>query len=114
MRDATTTVTRNDDEQRYEIHVDGNLAGFTEFEPDADGNLVFPHTMIDPAFKGRGLGTTLVSDALADVAQRGETVVPECSFVVRYLKENDVAGLTVSWPDSDDAQDSPAASEQSA
>ncbi|MBA8814992.1 hypothetical protein FHX48_000044 [Microbacterium halimionae] len=114
MSDAKTTVTRNDEEQRYEIYVDGDLGGFTAFEPDDDGNLIFPHTSIDPAFKGQGLGTTLVSDALADVAQRGETVVPECSFVVRYLKENDVAGLKVIWPDSNDAQDAPTISEQSA
>ncbi len=42
---------------------------------------------------------------LADLAQKGEAVVPRCSFVAGYLKDNDVAGLIVDWPHEDDAQD---------
>ena len=100
MTDTTDelTVTRNDEVGRYEIHVGEVLGGFTEFTTDARGRLVFPHTEIDPAFKGRGLASVLVSRAMEDVAARGETVVPRCPFVVRYLRENDVAGLTVAWP----------------
>ncbi|WP_336632369.1 MULTISPECIES: GNAT family N-acetyltransferase [unclassified Microbacterium] len=94
-------VVRNDEAQRYEITVDGTVAGFTEFEPDAEGRLVFPHTSIDPAFGGRGLGTRLIAEAMADVAARGETVVPVCSFVVKYLKGTDVPGLRVHWRDRD-------------
>ncbi|QKJ18156.1 GNAT family N-acetyltransferase [Microbacterium hominis] len=92
------TVTRNDDAGRYEIHVGDVLGGFTEFHPDDQGRLVLPHTVVDPAFKGRGLGTVLVSEALADVARRGETIVPRCPFVVKYLRENTVEGLQVDWP----------------
>lgn len=95
------TVYRDDPESRYEIRVGDVLAGFTEFVPDEHGRLVFPHTEIDPAFGGRGLGTVLVARALADVAARGETVVPRCPFVVKYLRENDVPGLEVHWPTLD-------------
>lgn len=98
MTDETTTVTRNDDEQRYEIHTGGVLAGFTEFRDGADG-VEFPHTEIDPAFTGRGLATILVAEAMTDAASRGITVVPHCTFVAKYLKENQVDGLEVSWPD---------------
>ena len=90
-------VTRNDARERYEISVDGVVAGFTEFAPDDEGRLVFPHTEIDPAFGGRGLGSVLVGGAMADVAARGETVVPVCPFVVRYLEKQDVPGLDVHW-----------------
>lgn len=99
--DAEITVYRDDPESRYEIRVGDVLAGFTEFVPDERGRLVFPHTEIDPAFGGRGLGTVLVARALADVAARGETVVPRCPFVVKYLRENDVPGLDVQWPTLD-------------
>lgn len=92
------TVTRNDDAGRYEIHVGDVLGGYTQFEPDAAGRLVFPHTEVDPAFKGRGLATELISAAMTDVAARGETVVPLCPFVRRFLRENDVPGLDVHWP----------------
>jgi predicted GNAT family acetyltransferase len=96
--DAATRVVRNDDENRYEIWVGEALGGFTEFEPDSHGRLVFPHTEIDPAFKGQGLGGILVEQALADVASRGETIVPRCPFVVRYLHRHEIEGLTVDWP----------------
>ncbi|HWT33420.1 MAG TPA: GNAT family N-acetyltransferase [Microbacterium sp.] len=83
---------------RYEIRVGGRLAGFTMFHADEQGRLVFPHTVIDPAFGGRGLGRALVARAMADVASRGETVVPLCPFVAKYLHLTEVPGLTVDWP----------------
>jgi predicted GNAT family acetyltransferase len=89
------TITRNDAEGRYEIRVGDVLAGFTEFEVDSRGRLILPHTEIDPAFKGRGLATILVRAALEDIVARGETIVPLCPFVRRYLRENDVPGLLI-------------------
>jgi predicted GNAT family acetyltransferase len=97
---AEIRVERNDDAGRYEIRVGDVLGGFTEFTIDSRGRLVFPHTEIDPAFSGRGLGGILVREALADVASRGETIVPRCPFVVRYLTGREVAGLTVDWPNA--------------
>ncbi len=93
--DGQTTVTRNDDTQRYEIHVDGTVAGYLDFETDASGRTVLPHTVVDPAFEGRGLGKALVSRALADLASRGEEIVPSCPFVAHYLGKNEVPGLRV-------------------
>ncbi|MCT9819269.1 N-acetyltransferase [Microbacterium sp. W1N] len=100
---STPTVTRNDEKSRYEIHLDDVLAGYAEFEPDDHGRQVYAHTEIDPAFGGRGLGTTLVAAALADAAERGEIVVPVCPFVVRYLENTDVPGLAVVWRPTSDA-----------
>lgn len=97
--DAVVAVTRNDDEGRYEIHLDDTLAGYTEFRVSPEGKLIFPHTVMDPAFGGRGLGSRLVSEAMADVAAREETVVPLCPFVVKYLRSHDVAGLKVEFRD---------------
>jgi predicted GNAT family acetyltransferase len=64
-------IARNDDADRYEILVDGRVAGFTEYEADAEGRHVFPHTEIDPAYGGRGLGTKLVAAAMEGEAARG-------------------------------------------
>ncbi len=95
--DDTLTVTRNDEAGRYEIHVGDVLGGFTEFQRAAGGELLFPHTEVDPAFKGKGLGSVLVGDAMADVARRGERVVPLCPFVRRHLEEHEVEGLDIDW-----------------
>lgn len=98
------TVERNDEKRRYEVRQGDTVAGFTLFRADDRGRLVFPHTEIDPAFSGRGLGSVLVGRALADVAARGETVVPVCPFVVKYLHTHEVEGLDVHWrPTADDA-----------
>lgn len=94
-----TIVTRNDEDRRYEGHVDGVLAGFTVFRIDAKGRLHFPHTEVDPAFRGRGIAQTIVAEAMADVARRGETVVPHCPVVAKYLRTHEVPGLTIEWPD---------------
>ncbi|SDG43609.1 hypothetical protein SAMN04489810_0296 [Microbacterium pygmaeum] len=91
-------VVRNDEKSRYEIWVGDQLGGFTEFEIDAQRRAVFPHTEVDPAFGGQGLGGTLVGEALADVTARGETIVPLCPFVKKYLSRNEVAGAVIDWP----------------
>ncbi|WP_106815837.1 GNAT family N-acetyltransferase [Microbacterium timonense] len=92
------TVRRNDDDGRYEVWVGDVLAGFTEFSADARGRLRFPHTVVDPAFRGRGLAQKVVSEAMADEARRGDTIVPLCPVVSKYLRENEVPGLQVAWP----------------
>lgn len=95
--DTQITVQRNDERGRYEILVGDTVAGFTQFRSDDHGRLVFPHTEIDHAFSGRGLGGRLVEAAMADVAERGETVVPVCPFVLKYLRGTEVPGLEVDW-----------------
>ena len=97
--ETQTIVTRNDEDHRYEVHVDDVLAGFTKFRIDARGRLHFPHTEVDPAFRGRGLAQAVVGEAMADAARRGETVVPHCPVVRAYLQKHEVPGLTVEWPE---------------
>jgi predicted GNAT family acetyltransferase len=92
------TVRRNDDAGRYEVWVGDVLAGFTEFQTDPRGRVRYPHTEVDPAFRGRGLAQIVVAEAMADEARRGSTIVPLCPVVAKYLRENEVAGLEVAWP----------------
>jgi predicted GNAT family acetyltransferase len=92
------TVTRNEDQRRYEIHVDGELAGFSEFIPGED-SVVFTHTETLEAFAGQGLGLELTKAAVADAVERGETIIPLCPYVRRYLERNEVPGATVHFPE---------------
>ncbi|MFS0866148.1 GNAT family N-acetyltransferase [Microbacterium sp. 179-B 1A2 NHS] len=96
MAETDTRVARNTARNRYEIFVGETVAGYTLAIPDADtGRTVLPHTVIDPAFRGRGLSGVLIGGALADLAASGETVVPDCPSVAKYLHENEVEGLSV-------------------
>ncbi|MDT4938131.1 MAG: uncharacterized protein QOG80_1802 [Pseudonocardiales bacterium] len=83
----TTTVTLNEDDQRYEIFVDGELAGFTEAHPHGD-IVTFPHTEIGPEFGGRGLATQLIQAALDDVRARGKSVRAYCPFVRAFIEKH--------------------------
>jgi len=91
------TVTRNTESSRYEIHVGEVLAGFAEYK-ERPGEILFTHTEVDPAFQGKGLAPVLASQALADAAASGVTIVPYCPYIARYLKRNEVADANIRWP----------------
>lgn len=84
----STEVAFNGAEHRYEIHVDGTLAGFTEAHEGQDGVLVFPHTIVLDAFEGQGLGKVLVGRALDDVRAQGRTIDPQCPYVRGFVERN--------------------------
>ncbi|SPF67240.1 Yjdj-type Gcn5-related N-acetyltransferase (GNAT) domain profile [Propionibacterium ruminifibrarum] len=80
-------ITDNAERHRYEVLVDDAVAGFLEYS--VDGEVVtMPHTVVDPAFSGRGLAGMLARRALDDAAAAGRTVVPTCSFVARWITKH--------------------------
>ncbi|UVO13127.1 N-acetyltransferase [Mycobacterium sp. SVM_VP21] len=79
------TVTHDD--QQYKISVDGEQAGFADYIERGDQR-IFHHTVIDKAFGGRGLASTLIGTALADTRAAGKRVVPTCSFVEAYITKH--------------------------
>lgn len=93
----TTTVTRNDETSRYEIRLGETLAGFAEFER-RPGEILFTHTEVDPAFQGKGLASILASGALTDAATSGDTIVPYCPYIAKYLTTHEVEGAEIRWP----------------
>lgn len=80
-----TKVHRNEDRGRYELEVDGRLVGIADYVVDGEV-IVLPHTEIDHAQRGRGLGAILVQGALDDVREQGRTVVPACWYVREYIE----------------------------
>ena len=79
-RPVTTTVRDNTSKNRFEIHVDDQLAGFTEYRLNP-GHITFTHTEIDEAFSGRGLARKLVVGELEEARRRGLAVLPICPYV---------------------------------
>jgi hypothetical protein len=80
-------VTDRPNELRYEIEVDGEVAGFLMYrrEPDV---LELVHTDVDPKWEGQGVGAALVKGALDDVRARGLKIRPYCPFVAAYLRRH--------------------------
>lgn len=80
-------VADNPDESRYEIRVDQELAGFSQYRPRS-GVLAFIHTEVDDRFEGQGLAGRLISFALDDARSRGLAVLPFCPFVKGYIERH--------------------------
>jgi predicted GNAT family acetyltransferase len=75
------------DHSRYEVRVDGELAGFAEYRRRRD-LIAFTHTLIDPRFEGRGLATQLIRTALDRARTEGLAVLPFCPFVQAYIADH--------------------------
>jgi uncharacterized protein len=70
-------------EHRFELRVDGELAGHIDYRKQGR-HLALVHTEVSDAFGGRGLGSRLVAGALDQVRARGGSVLPVCPFVRTY------------------------------
>lgn len=84
---SESTVTHVRERRRFEITVDGKVAGFLAYREEA-GVLAVTHTEVDPAYEGRGLGSVLVAGALEAIDAEGRQVLPYCPFVQRYLTQH--------------------------
>ena len=77
-------VTDNPQLHRFDLTVDGAAAGFAEYHDHANRR-TFTHTVVDDAYEGQGLGSTLVRHVLDDARERGLEVIPVCPFVREYI-----------------------------
>jgi predicted GNAT family acetyltransferase len=80
-------VRDNRDRSRYELVVDGEVAGFVQYSMRG-GRLILVHTEIDEARAGHGLASILVSGVLDDVRRRRLLIVPICPFVEGYVERH--------------------------
>jgi predicted GNAT family acetyltransferase len=82
-----TDVRNNPGRSRYELFVDGELAGIADYHVAGD-RVIFPHTEIAGHRRGQGLGAVLVAAALEDVRAGGRTVVPHCWYVAQFIGDH--------------------------
>jgi predicted GNAT family acetyltransferase len=99
VTDAEVRFRRDDEADRYEMHVDGELAGFAAFRIRPGNTIVFTHTVVLPGREGQGLGSMLARHVLDDAVARGERIVPRCPFIAAYLRRHDGYEASVDWPE---------------
>ena len=80
-------VVRNDEKSCFELTIDGRVVGRADYRIDGD-RMLFPHTEVDPALNGQGLGSTLARAALDAAKADGKRIVPQCSFIALYVRRH--------------------------
>ncbi len=98
---ADVVTTHNPSASRYEAHLDGELAGFAEYQL-TDRLVIFTHTEVGDAFEGKGIGSALARFALDDVRADGSRrVLPLCPFIKGWIgKHPDYVDLVYGTPAS--------------
>ena len=86
-QEPVIAITDNSSESRYEISVDGELAGFVRYRAKP-GQIALIHTEIDDRFEGQGLGGRLIAFTLDAARDRGLAVLPFCPFAKAYIQRH--------------------------
>jgi predicted GNAT family acetyltransferase len=81
------TVADNPAESRFELLIDGALAGWVDYLPAGD-SVILAHTEVLEGHEGEGLGGVLVRGALEGMRAKGKTVIPTCPFAAAYIQRN--------------------------
>jgi uncharacterized protein len=81
------TVRENPALERFEISVDGSVAGFAQYRL-RPGLIAFIHTEIEERFEGKGLASRLIVEALDSARTRNLAVLPFCPFVNAYIRDH--------------------------
>ena len=81
-------VIQNQELDRYELVLDGELAGYTAYQL-SDTAITFTHTEILSQEREHGLGGRLVREALDQVRENTDyRVVAQCPFVAKWISEH--------------------------
>ena len=92
---ARPAITNAVARERYEAHLDGELAGVLEYKVKR-GRIALIHTEVLPVHEGRGVGSALVRFALDDARRRDLRVFATCPYVKAYLTRHpEVADIVV-------------------
>jgi predicted GNAT family acetyltransferase len=78
-------VTDNQLAHRFEIVDDGQVA-FLQYDRTPD-TMVFVHTEVPPALRGRGLADALAKAGLQTARAAGLKIVAQCPFIRAYLRK---------------------------
>ena len=84
---AVVETVDRPDQRRYELTVDGTLAGWVTYALHGP-RITFIHTEVLPAFTGRGLAQRLAQDVLDEARARGLRVRPLCPLIAAYVRSH--------------------------
>lgn len=73
---------------RYVMRLpDGTEGEMTYFRRD-DSTIIADHTGVPPQYRGQGIAEKLVATAMDDARERGQKIVPVCSYVAVQFRRH--------------------------
>ncbi|WP_048112730.1 GNAT family N-acetyltransferase [Candidatus Methanoplasma termitum] len=79
-----TSVKHDEGRGRFDLYADGKKGGYLTYEIYG-GSLDIQHTVVEPEFRGKGLGEILLDAAVKYANKKGLKIVPSCSFAAKKL-----------------------------
>ncbi|MBF6176200.1 GNAT family N-acetyltransferase [Nocardia blacklockiae] len=93
----STDVRNNTQLDRFEIYVDGGLAGIAEYQ-DTASERALVHTEVYPRYEGQGYGRVLVQAALDASRDEGYGILPLCPMVHHFVESRpEYVALVPQW-----------------
>lgn len=86
MSETIPDVVNNETQHRFEISLGGDVA-FAEYNL-VQGGIILPHTVVPPAFEGKGVASRLARYAMDYARTRDLKIIPLCPFMAGYIQKH--------------------------
>jgi predicted GNAT family acetyltransferase len=87
MTGTNRTLTDASERRRFELDIDGKLAGFVTYSL-FQGIIAFDHTETVAGFEGQGVGGDLARGVLDAARARQLKVWPRCPFIHEWIRRH--------------------------
>jgi hypothetical protein len=81
------TVTDVPERSRFEMRDGDDLVGWLDYRP-AGKSVILAHTEVVDPHERKGLGGTLVREAMQQLGAAGRTSIPTCPFAAAYIRRH--------------------------
>ncbi|MEU6579744.1 GNAT family N-acetyltransferase [Nocardia sp. NPDC046763] len=97
MASESIEVRKNAALDRFELYIDGYLAGVLAYQDTAEER-AFVHTEVYPQFEGLGYGRKIVQGALDQTRDDGFGILPLCPMVHHFVESRpEYLALVPKW-----------------
>jgi predicted GNAT family acetyltransferase len=80
-------LRNNTEKHHYELVDEGQVVGFVKYRLVGDA-IRLVHTEIDPRHEGKGYGSALAKQVLAEMRAQNKQIVPVCKFIAGYIEKH--------------------------
>lgn len=87
-RDADIVVTADDSGDAYRATLGGEEIAVMHVSRGGEGVVTLTSTVVDPAVRDRGIGTSFIAHVLDQLRDSGTKIVVECSMVEAFIGDN--------------------------